>query len=93
VYEYYWRRLKMSANGNTNQNDAVICAAAALQVVMPAMIADAQAASSHPVLQCHNGDVDKIISSFDILTYAKAASVLRMLSLCVGLDCFVLGLR
>jgi aminopeptidase N len=63
------------------------------QVMMPALVADAQVASSHPVLQCHNGDVDKIISSFDILTYAKAASVLRMLSLHVGLDCFVQGLR
>lgn len=47
---------------------------------------------SHPVVQQHNGDIASIIESFDTITYCKGASVLRMLSHCVGPDRFLEGI-
>ncbi|CAM9546633.1 unnamed protein product, partial [Hapterophycus canaliculatus] len=47
---------------------------------------------SHPVVQQHNGDIASILESFDTITYCKGASVLRMLSHCVGLDRFLRGM-
>ena len=47
---------------------------------------------SHPVVQQHNGNIASIIESFDTITYCKGASVLRMLSHCVGPDRFLEGI-
>lgn len=58
---------------------------------MPPPQADSQK-NSHPVVQQHNGDIASILDSFDTITYCKGASVLRMLSHCVGLDRFLRGM-
>lgn len=55
------------------------------------MQADSQE-DSHPVVQQHNGDIASILESFDTITYCKGASVLRMLSHCVGPDRFLEGI-
>ena len=47
---------------------------------------------SHPVVQEHNGDIASILESFDTITYCKGASVLRMLSFCLGHARFLEGM-
>lgn len=49
--------------------------------------------NSHPVVQQHNGDISSILQSFDVITYCKGASVLRMLYHCVGSARFLEGTR
>eukprot|EP00752_Nemacystus_decipiens_P001823 g1761.t1 len=61
------------------------------EVFFQAMLADSQE-DSHPVVQQHNGHIASIIESFDTITYCKGASVLRMLSHCVGPDRFLEGI-
>eukprot|EP00903_Cladosiphon_okamuranus_P005401 g5389.t1 len=61
------------------------------EVFFQAMLADSQE-DSHPVVQQHNGDIASIIESFDTITYGKGASVLRMLSHCVGSHRFLEGI-
>ncbi len=43
-------------------------------------------------MQEHNGDIASILESFDTITYCKGASVLRMLSFCVGHERFLEGM-
>lgn len=49
--------------------------------------------SSHAVIQQHHGDLRSIIESFDVITYGKGASVLRMLCDYLGVDAFLGGVR
>lgn len=58
----------------------------------PSSQADSQN-DSHPVVQEHHGDMASILRSFDVITYGKGASILRMLCHCVGSARFLEGTR
>jgi hypothetical protein len=62
------------------------------EVMYMAMQADA-ASGSHAVVQKHNGDLARIAESFDVITYGKGASLLRMLREHLGPEAFVAGIR
>jgi aminopeptidase N len=51
-----------------------------------------QLSSTHPVY-CEIPDVDAVEVNFDMITYAKGASVIKQLIAYVGIDSFVAGLR
>eukprot|EP00624_Nannochloropsis_granulata_P006249 evm.model.NODE_4596_length_9964_cov_18.431051.2 len=63
------------------------------EIMLSAMLADANPFISHPVLQHHHGDARAIVGSFDVLVYGKGAALLRMLSGWVGMGVFVKGMR
>ncbi|GAB5031374.1 puromycin-sensitive aminopeptidase-like protein [Nannochloropsis oceanica] len=63
------------------------------EIMLSAMLADANPFISHPVLQHHHGDARAIMGSFDVLVYGKGAALLRMLSGWVGMRVFVKGIR
>lgn len=62
------------------------------EVTYMAMLADALP-TSHAVVQQHRGDLKSIVESFDVITYGKGASVLRMLCDHLGVDRFVRGIQ
>lgn len=57
-----------------------------------AIFADANPATSHPVVM-HHTSVESVIAAFDVLTYGKGACLLRMLAETLGLPTFIGGLR